>query len=281
MTADAKVGLLLGLFFIVIIAFLVNGLPNFIRQEHTTTADAAILTPSGPDMVLDERESWIPRLNPDNTEPPQTDPTPSNPLVLDTTDPADRVVVPELPQSSETNDTPKQIVIETTDLNQNKNSEGSVTPAVTSKSKTHTVAKGEILPVIAKKYYGDEQGNRRIVIQKLYEANKDILKSPDAVRIGDKLKIPQLDVLLGTEQTVKAPSATQKLLDAIPNMFEKVTKNETASVKEYVVRKGDNLWSIAENQLGDGKRYPEIKKINQIKDADSLEAGARIKIPAQ
>jgi hypothetical protein len=36
MTADAKVGLLLGLFFIVIIAFLVNGLPNFIQEENTS-----------------------------------------------------------------------------------------------------------------------------------------------------------------------------------------------------------------------------------------------------
>ena len=35
MTADAKIGLLLGLVFIVIIAFLINGLPNFFKSEET------------------------------------------------------------------------------------------------------------------------------------------------------------------------------------------------------------------------------------------------------
>ena len=49
MTADAKVGLLLGLFFIVIIAFLVNGLPNFIQKENTSPPNAAIVTP--PDVI--------------------------------------------------------------------------------------------------------------------------------------------------------------------------------------------------------------------------------------
>jgi hypothetical protein len=44
MTADAKVGLLLGLFFIVIIAFLVNGLPNFIHEKDTSTTSVSIVT---------------------------------------------------------------------------------------------------------------------------------------------------------------------------------------------------------------------------------------------
>ena len=33
MTSDAKVGLLLGLVFIVIIAFLINGLPNILKND--------------------------------------------------------------------------------------------------------------------------------------------------------------------------------------------------------------------------------------------------------
>ena len=53
MTADAKVGLLLGLFFIVIIAFLVNGLPNFIQKEHTSPSNVSIITKTGQDIVLD------------------------------------------------------------------------------------------------------------------------------------------------------------------------------------------------------------------------------------
>jgi len=33
---------------------------------------------------------------------------------------------------------------------------------------------------------------------------------------------------------------------------------------KYVVKKGDSLWSIAKKQLGDGSRYQEIKKLNNL-----------------
>ena len=280
MTADAKVGLLLGLFFIVIIAFLVNGLPNFIKTEHPTTAEATILTPKRPDLVLD-REVFVPRLDPGNNIPTPPTPEPTETLVLDTSDPADRVMMPDLPKQPQAVDMPNTpIVIDTSDLTQS----GQDTPATVSKTTTYTVAKGENLAVIAQKFYGKEEGNRRIVIQKLYEANKNVLKSPDTIRVGDTLTIPPLDELQNKKKTktvAKAPSPSEKLLKAASDMFEKVTKKETASVSEYVVQEGDNLWSIAERQLGDGKRFPELKKINKIKDANTLVVGARIKIPAQ
>ena len=38
MTSDAKIGLLLGLVFIFVIAFVINGLPN-LRPQQTTHAD--------------------------------------------------------------------------------------------------------------------------------------------------------------------------------------------------------------------------------------------------
>jgi hypothetical protein len=79
MTADAKIGLLLGLFFIVIIAFLVNGLPNFVQREHTSPASATIATPTGPDIVLDNSISGaVHRLyEPRQSVQPQHESTPS------------------------------------------------------------------------------------------------------------------------------------------------------------------------------------------------------------
>ncbi len=50
----------------------------------------------------------------------------------------------------------------------------------------HEVASGETLSGIASKYLGT---HRRF--QELFEANRDVLKSPDAIRVGMKLKIPQ------------------------------------------------------------------------------------------
>lgn len=52
--------------------------------------------------------------------------------------------------------------------------------------KVHEVVSGETLSGLASKYLGT---HRRY--HELFEANRDILKSPDALRVGMKLKIPQ------------------------------------------------------------------------------------------
>lgn len=49
----------------------------------------------------------------------------------------------------------------------------------------HVVAKGETLSHIAKQYYGDARLYRQI-----FEANREVLKDPDRVRVGQKLRIP-------------------------------------------------------------------------------------------
>ncbi len=49
----------------------------------------------------------------------------------------------------------------------------------------HKVSKGENLSVIAKKYLGN--ANKYMDI---FNANKDILKNPDLIQIGQELKIP-------------------------------------------------------------------------------------------
>lgn len=49
----------------------------------------------------------------------------------------------------------------------------------------HVVAKGDTLSAIAKKYYGD--GNKYM---KVFDANKDQLKNPDKIQVGQKLRIP-------------------------------------------------------------------------------------------
>ncbi|MCM2316244.1 MAG: LysM peptidoglycan-binding domain-containing protein, partial [Thermoanaerobaculia bacterium] len=45
---------------------------------------------------------------------------------------------------------------------------------------------GETLSKISKKYYGDATK-----YMKIFEANKDILKNPDLIKVGQKLKIPE------------------------------------------------------------------------------------------
>lgn len=49
----------------------------------------------------------------------------------------------------------------------------------------HEVVKGDTLSKIAEKYYGDAS-----LFTQIFEANKDILKDPNLIRIGQKLRIP-------------------------------------------------------------------------------------------
>ncbi len=51
----------------------------------------------------------------------------------------------------------------------------------------HTVASGESLSLIAKKYFKDPMKYTAI-----FEANKDILKNPDVIQIGQELTIPMV-----------------------------------------------------------------------------------------
>lgn len=55
----------------------------------------------------------------------------------------------------------------------------------TASEKTYEVKSGDTLSKIAKQEYGDANQWRRI-----YDANKDLLKDPDKIFPGQKLKIP-------------------------------------------------------------------------------------------
>jgi len=242
MTSDAKIGLLLGLVFIFIIAFLINGLPSFHNSrnnsELTTNRVGLQNNPSG--LAAREREAinWTNSIEKQNTEvltPPMGDPnirfqTPlsQNPAVVKKENPA------TLKESHK------------------------VKPSKPALPKTYVVVEGDNLAVIAKKFYGAEEGNRTINVTRIFQANRKLLGSPDEICVGQKLIIPPLPA--------SAPD-----------------KSKTEQIKRYVVREDDNLWRIAAEQLGDGSRYTEIAKLNAdiLDDEDTLSIGMRLKMPAR
>lgn len=274
MTADAKVGLLLGLFFIVVIAFLVNGLPNFIKAgQPEDIQDVTIPAPIGPDLPLDNQVSRaVEQLRPVPLRPRVTEP-PQEVVILDS--PKPQVSVPD------------RIVFENEPTQPTQTVEDIRTPQLPNPNRKqqpviHVVQSDENLAVIAKKYYGKEEGNRHIVIQKLYEFNSDVIKSINQVRVGDKLKVPPFEQLMNPEKAqAKSSSASDTLLKKFSNVFERVNGSNSGSVTEYIVKEDDNLWSIAEEMLGNGARYSEIVRLNKIRNADQVPAGTRLKIPAK
>ncbi|MGG4344917.1 LysM peptidoglycan-binding domain-containing protein [Paenibacillus lautus] len=57
--------------------------------------------------------------------------------------------------------------------------------------------------------------------------------------------------------------------------------NDKQPPKTYKIVLGDSLWKIAKKTLGDGDRWPEIQKLNNMKDSDlkKLQVGKTLKIP--
>lgn len=57
--------------------------------------------------------------------------------------------------------------------------------------------------------------------------------------------------------------------------------NDKKEVTSHKVKYGDTLWDMAEKYLGNGNRWKEIAKANNIKDGWSLVVGKSIKIPSK
>lgn len=55
--------------------------------------------------------------------------------------------------------------------------------------------------------------------------------------------------------------------------------NNAESYKTYVLQKGDNLYKVSNKFYGDGSRVNDIIELNNIKDANSVPAGYRLKLP--
>jgi nucleoid-associated protein YgaU len=139
-------------------------------------------------------------------------------------------------------------------------------------------------------HYGTKKS---AVVRALFDANRDRLSSPDAVRAGMELALPVLTK--EQDSSIKAES---------PTLSEAVTKPDRAAAEAtgrstpatrsgsgaanledgwrwYQVKKNDRYMSIAREQLGDASRWKEIHELNKDRfpDAGKIREGVRIKIP--
>jgi nucleoid-associated protein YgaU len=152
-------------------------------------------------------------------------------------------------------------------------------------AKTYTVAGGDSLASIAKKLYGPEEGNKRANIDRIFQANRNILKSPDLLYEGQKLTIPALSPAVSGTTSAKSifPSTLVEKVESIGRKVITTNKPADEKMRYYVVKDDDSLWDIAVAQLGKGGRWSEIVKLNTdiIKNPDHVPAGMRLKLPVK
>jgi nucleoid-associated protein YgaU len=267
MTSDAKIGLLLGLVFIFIIAFVINGLPSFRTRADANAQMNEMLDAQNRSLGIAEKARNAIELNepmirytgpvppaPAETEPRYTIPLPSgSPLGGQPGAPAANPPAPAQPGL----------------------------PSVQVWPKVYTVGRDDSLAAIAQKFYGPEEGNRRVNVMRIFEANSRILKSPHEIFVGQKLVIPALP---GTSQPQQSGIFSGSMFETRRSIGEILLGGSSArAVGEYVVKEGENLWKIAARQLGDGNRYKEIFKLNKdrLEDEDSVVAGMSLRMPAR
>ena len=71
-------------------------------------------------------------------------------------------------------------------------------------------------------------------------------------------------------------SAIQSIVNA---RLSGSSKPSTPTQRYYTVVKGDTLWGIAKRYYGNGSRYPEIARANNIANPDIIHIGQKLLIP--
>jgi LysM repeat protein len=134
----------------------------------------------------------------------------------------------------------------------------------------YVVSKGDCLERIALRVYGKIEGKKPKNIDGIFLANKDKMRSKHTVYIGQKLVIPRLPGELGALDLVATNQATRQDKPEV----------KQSSGQVYLVRKYDSLWDIAEEKLGSGLRYKEIKELNHLK-SDDINEGQKLRLPSR
>lgn len=147
-------------------------------------------------------------------------------------------------------------------VNYFRGKEGVIPPGTTGSAvestlpQTHTVAKGENLWKIAEKYYGS--GYNWVDI-----AGGNNLSNANLIEEGQSLIIPEVEAKLAT-------SDVREKVSEITNSISGAT---------YEVVKGDTLWSIAIRAYGDGYKWVEIAKENNLANPNLIHPGNILTLP--
>jgi nucleoid-associated protein YgaU len=278
MTKDAKVGLILGLVFIFMIAFVIKGLPNLNNGKDSNELTTTMVNSQNSTSSIGGGASKIEIIKP----PLKFSEIPirreneglsaeAEMASGETDSGGDKAV--DVPSAEEQRPRFKaSLAVSRVVFDEPVETEAAM-------PKFHEVMSGENLAEIAKKFYGDREGNKLKNVKRIFEANRGTLKSEDEIYVGQKLVIPPLTSQ--KERAARVVPVTAKVKRGDKGRLSTGTKSEQERC--HVVEEGESLWVIACEELGDGTRYSEIAGLNAdiLKDEDSVFVGMRLKMPVR
>jgi len=267
MTRETKIGLLVGLTFIIVVGVLLsdymtstreplpaplqmagNELRNGLGQPRSDESSPVAMVPPNvsPRQAVPTREELTPK-------PKQT----SVAVNTQTLPPAGQQ---QAPVPAALRDVAQRNGEELVDANGQPLTNNSQ-PAAKATADSYTAEPGDSLSRIALKALGaNTRANRAAIIA----VNPSLKENPNMIVVGRAYAIP----MAGGATAVNTPAAQQ-------------TANQPQT--GYVVKQGDTLWSIAVDQLGDAGAISAIKDLNRdvLQDSDRIRPNMKLRLPAK
>lgn len=149
-------------------------------------------------------------------------------------------------------------------------------------TKEYIVSEGETLWSIAEKSY-----NNGYAWEEIAKANN--LSEPYALEKGQKLTIPRISPTEESEDMTQeesvptvapttAPTAVPSPTSVPTQQQDAASQGEKITGTSYTIVEGDNLWTIAVRAYGDGYRWVELAKANDIQNPDLIYPGNSLKL---
>lgn len=132
-------------------------------------------------------------------------------------------------------------------------------------SSTYTVKPGDDLWSISENFYND--GYKWVEIAKV---NK--IENPGLIHVGNKLTIP-------TISTISQKESVATKLKISPEATATMIENNSITENNYIVKPSDNLWNISVRAYGDGYKWSEIAKVNNIANPDLIYPNNVLNLP--
>ncbi len=158
----------------------------------------------------------------------------------------------------------------------------------------YVVRKGDTLSRIAREVYGRASMTE---INELYQANKDLMPDKRTLQVGWEIQVPveanrKIESLLASGHFEMADSAealpaaaTASAVGASTGQAPRVVQPaavDRSQLDRYQVRKGDTWYKLAGRFMGNSSRWRELYALNDdiVPDINRLRTGVKIRVPA-
>lgn len=307
MTRETKIGLLVGLAFIIVVGILLS---EYNRMEspaslssvasdvragantpHNDSTQNEVVPPpaaSTPQQTVPTRDELAGdariRVNPNAIVKPRAiEPRQPMPPIRDSTVADDsNLTAPQGditgPSITNTPSIPETQVIDPAPAHPTRDGQaggltpppaGPVVPAAQTGPKKYVAQSGDTVSKLAGRFLGvNNKANRQAIIA----LNPSLKANPNNITVGKTYLIPQ-------KGTASAAAPARVVAD--DTKPAPAAPTSTAHTRWYTVKDDDNLWRIAKSQLGDPNDWTEIRDLNRdvLKGSDTVRTNMRLKLP--